>query len=324
MAGMRRLAFLLFASSLVLALPACQREAPRVAGAEAASSAAAPASAAPASSAAPAVSSASVAANGTTDDSPEALMTEAFPTWKHGGVQVLRVPHQQYPDESRTVAVQPSSVMKIDATHRALVTVGGPSDEHGEDASAHADPGVVGVYLFELRDGRWFKTRAQDSVVWSGSQGLVKDIRQVELAPGHAALVVEGGFMGQGVLTTAADIVEVEPAGARLVLPVLPLHEDSFGSAAAGCEDWAGGTRTPTSEELSDPNAFACREFTGTWRIEPVADGGPGDVIVAYRLNDTVDDAQGKGKHFERTERTVVFHYTPSGYAKASGELPAF
>lgn len=317
MAAMRRLSCLLFGSSFVLALAACQRDAPPRAPAGAASSSTPPASA-------PVASASSVVANGTTDDSPEALMTEAFPTWKHGGVQVLRVPHEQYPSEARTVAVQPSSVMKIDATHRALVTVGGPSDEHGEDAASHADPGVVGVYLFELRDGRWFKTRAQDSVVWSGSHGSVHDIRKFDLAPGHPALVVEGSFTGQGETSIAADIVEVEPAGARLVLPILPLHEDTFGSAADGCEDWVGGARTPTSEQLADPNAFACREFTGTWRVEPVADGGPGDVVVAYRLNDTVDDAQGKTKHFERTERTVVFHYTPTGYVKASGEPPAF
>lgn len=319
---MRRTAkFLLFLPLIAIAsLPACQRAAPPAAPARpvAASKVAA------ASAIASAASTTAATASGAVGDDLETLMRAAFPAWKPGQPQVLVVPHDQYPDKTRTVAVQPSMVVAIDKAHRALVTVGRPSDENGEDASAHADPGMVGVYLFERRTDHWIKTKAQDAATWQGSSGEVGDVKVIELGSGHRALLVEGGFTGQGETTVGADVVEIEPAGARVVLSGLPLHEDTFGAANLFCEEWVSGERTPTSADLADPDTEACQAYTGTWRVERAADAGRGDFVVAYKFRRTVDDAKSHSKRFEASERTVVFRYGPSGYVKLSGELPKY
>lgn len=246
-------------------------------------------------------------------------MQEAFPAWKVGGEQVLHVPDRERSAEyaeSAIVAAHPTMVVKMDATHRALVTVGRPSDEHGDDTASHADSGAVGVYVFELRTGRWFETRAQDAVAWTGSFGQVGEVKAVDLGPGHPALFVTGSHTGQGETTVWADVVEIESAGARIVLPGLQLHEDVFGGASQDCEDWVNGTREPTDRELADELDSQCQEVTGRWRIEQAGDSGRGDIVVAYTSHGVEADPQTHLNAFVIADETVRYRYSASGYAK--------
>ena len=246
-------------------------------------------------------------------------MQEAFPAWKVGGEQVLHVPDRERSAEyaeSAIVAAHPTMVVKMDATHRALVTVGRPSDEHGDDTASHADSGAVGVYVFELRTGRWFETRAQDAVAWTGSFGQVGEVKAVDLGPGHPALFVTGSHTGQGETTVWADVVEIESAGARIVLPGLQLHEDVFGGASQDCEDWVNGLREPTDRELADELDSQCQEVTGRWRIEQAGDSGRGDIVVAYTSHGVEADPQTHLNAFVIADETVRYRYAASGYAK--------
>jgi hypothetical protein len=294
----------------VATLTACQRSVPPTPAP--AASVALPVASVP-------VAPASAPARGAADDSKEALMQEAFPAWKVGGEQVLHVPDRERSAEyaeSAIVAAHPTMVVKMDATHRALVTVGRPSDEHGDDTASHADSGAVGVYVFELRTGRWFETRAQDAVAWTGSFGQVGEVKAVDLGPGHPALFVTGSHTGQGETTVWADVVEIESAGARVVLPGLQLHEDVFGGSSQDCEDWVNGLREPTDRELADELDSQCQEVTGRWRIEQAGDSGRGDIVVAYTSHGVEADPQTHLNAFVIADETVRYRYAASGYAK--------
>ena len=253
---------------------------------------------------------------GADSDGMDGLMAEAFPAWKADRFAVLKVPAPDSPKERMTVAIHPATVVKLDAAHRALVTVGHPSEGTDENTASHGDPAVVGVYLFELRKGRWFKTRAQDAVVWSGSSGELDGIDVAELGAGHPALLVKGSYGGQGETIDALDVVEVEPAGARVVLPGLQVHEDLFGGASQGCEDWVKGLREPTDEELANEFESQCQEVTGQWRIEPAGESGRGDIVVAYKSHGVEVDPETHLNAFVVADETVRYRYSASGYVK--------
>lgn len=256
------------------------------------------------------------------DDDMDALMRAAFPGWRHGDPRVLHVPQRDDANASTTIRIEPKMVVKVDDAHRALVTIGEVSDENGNDRGAHSDQGTAGVYLFERRAGRWVKTRAQDAVAWAGSDGVLSAIETANLGPGRPALFVEGSYTGQGETTVWAQVVEVGPTGARVVLPDLELHEDTYGATNGDCESWARGTRTPSRAELENESGSPCHEITGKWHVEPAVGAARGDLAVVYTVHRVVDDPQTKARSFETVTETVVYRDAPTGYARLSGNEP--
>jgi len=296
---------LLLASACVpigVALSACERPA------TAAAPVAAPVAVLPASSA-------------VADGSIAALMREAFPKWSGQGAVVLHVPSYDHPDERIAIAATPTMAVKIDATHRALVLVGTPSDEAGHDAASHAQGGNLGIRVFELQGGRWVQKTAQDSVMWSGSMGILGDVELVQLGPGHPALSIVSGFTGQGFNVRNLDVVELEPAGARVVLPGIRLSADALG-AYAGCDEWLNRHQVPSTEMLGDLNPGNCFEVGGAWHVQQAAGAERGDIVISFDGHRVVVDEHTQAKSVQAVAGTLVYRYGKAGYEKAGGENP--
>lgn len=266
-----------------------------------------------------ATSKPSPAAANTPDDSLQTLTRAAFPEWKGGDAVVLEVPSYNRPNERTTIAATPTMVVKMDATHRALVLVGTPADDEGHENASHAEGGNLGVYGFELRDGRWAKTTTQDSVLWSGSSGALGDVKLVDLGPDRPALAIEGGWTGQGYDVGGLDLVALEPAGARVVLADVRLRADSLG-LVDGCGEWLNKNVVPSRQVQADLTPENCFDVDGTWRVEPRAGAGRGDIVITFDGHRLAADPQTGAKSVQGVAGTLVYRDGKSGYEKASGE----
>jgi hypothetical protein len=311
------LSSVLLLSIAVLTLAACQRGAPPdVAGRPVPASIAAPASAA----AAPA-SAASAVALGATEDSPEALMQEAFPDWNGLRPYVMTVPEDDPRNGRARVATSPELVVEIDASHRALVVSGMRSNEVGENDAAHSQGGNLGVYWFTLREGRWFRTGAQESVLWSGSNGQLGTVKAVTLGAAHPAVAVEGGWCGQGACASGLYIVEIGAKDTRLVAPNLPLLTDTLG-VAMGCEELLEGKTAvaPAQREALSPDN--CFDVHGQWHVEPAPGAERADIVIAYAGHDLVQDPATHATSVREIDETVVYRFDGKRYARVSGRDP--
>ncbi len=253
------------------------------------------------------------------DDSVKTLTRIAFPEWKGAEAIVLEVPSYNQPNERTVVAATSTMVVAVDATHRALVLVGTPSDDEGRENASHAEGGNLGVYGFELRNGRWVKTTTQDSVLWSGSSGALGNLKRVDLGPGHAALAVEGGWTGQGYDVGALDLVALEPAGARVVLAGVRLRSDSLG-LVDGCGEWLNKNVAPSAPVQADLTPENCFDVDSAWHVEPRAGAERGDVVITFDGHRLAVDGQTQAKSVQPVAGTLVYRYGKSGYEKASGE----
>jgi len=252
-------------------------------------------------------------------DELKALTHVAFPAWKGEGAVVLQVPSFDDPKSPATIAATPAMVVTIDATHRALVMVGTPSDEQGHESAAHAQGGNLGVYGFERRDGHWLRTTAQDSVLWGGSSGALGEVKLVDLGRGHPALSIEGGWTGQGYDIAGLDLVALEPAGARVVLHDLRLHSDSLG-VVEGCDEWLNKGQAPSAKVLAELTPANCFDVTGAWRVQPAAGAGLGDIVVTFAGHRLVVDPRTQAKSVQAVAGTLTYRDAGAGYEKASGE----
>ena len=253
------------------------------------------------------------------DDGLKTLTRVAFPEWKGAEAVVLEVPAYSQPNERTVVAATPTMVVTVDATHRALVLVGTPSDDEGHENASHAEGGNLGVYGFELRGGRWVKTSTQDSVLWSGSSGALGNVKRVDLGPGHPALAVEGGWAGQGYDVGGLQLVALEPAGARVVLADVRLHSDSLG-LVDGCGEWLNKNVAPSAQVLADLTPENCFDVDSAWHVEPRAGAERGDIVIAFDGHRLAVDGQTQAKSVQAVKGTLVYRYGVSGYEKASGQ----
>lgn len=249
-------------------------------------------------------------------------MQEAFPDWRgdHPYLVSLAGPDPKGHDV-KMVAMSPAQVLALDATHRVLAVTGTISDDAGNPAGSHAEPGNLGAYWFELRGGRWFVTHRRDSILWQGSNGEVGTVKQADLGPRTRALIVESGWCGQGYCVVGLDVLEIGSDAASLVLADAALSSESLG-VAEGCKEMLEGAKDlapATSQALTPDNCF---DIGGKWRIAPRADADRGDVVIDFDGQELVEDPATHAKSVHNVAESVVFRYSGDGYKQSGGRNP--
>ncbi len=324
---MTRSTSLRFAPLLLLCvLAACQRTTPpppHVKVETPSAPPAAPAAPAPASVAVSWVDpdeAASAPAAGTLDDSKDALMHEAFPAWHPDRPLLAALPYDPKQAQSVTVVLKPALVVAVDDDQRVLVVTATPSDNQGNGAAYHDQPGNVRTYGFQLRDGRWFRTSPPPTSTWTGYEGEPGKIASIELGPRHHALVVENGTCWQGFCRTDLMLLGLE------VDEVTTLADLSLGSestaatencAAFVTERRANAAQVPKG--LDEENCFATE---GHWHLEPAPDSDWSDIVIAFTGRDIVTDPKTHALAAHDVDETLVLRRHGDKYEAVKGTNP--
>ena len=261
-------------------------------------------------------------------------MRIVFPKWDASRPWVMSVPgdqRQDVPDHSDIlVAMTPQAALRVDDDHRVLVVSGTPSDEHGENASAHAQAGDLGAYWLARRDGQWIVTARRDSLMWTGVSGSVGTVTAVELGKGHPAVVLVGGSCWQGFCGDWLSMIGFDDHGSITLVKGQMLDSSSI-SAFLDCDDRLSGTSSEADaasaaddDEAARPslNADNCFDIAGTWHLQPRRGAGHADLVLVYTGRDLAPDPKTGALVGRAISESLVLRYDGGVYSTVSGRDP--
>ncbi|MFG6457390.1 hypothetical protein [Roseateles sp. BYS96W] len=261
------------------------------------------------------LSSSLAVAAGAPDDSPEALMREAFTGWLPGRATTITAPG---PDGSpQQVSVVPQLVLALDASHRALVVSGVRVLEGGQRIESHSAPANLGVYVFTQRDGRWVASHATPSAGWTGFFGKPGRMHRVELGNGRVGLGVENDECWQGFCGEWLTLFDVTNDGTRQILHLMT--GSSSVNAPPECGAWLQGTR-PTPPAGHD--AKLCFDISGRWQLATAPGRDEADLIVHFEGRDGVVDARSGAARVNKVRETLVLRRQGERYEPLRGRNP--
>ena len=297
---------------MIVALVACQRDAPR---ASPAASASAPKPGG--STAVAARTAASAPARGAADDSEDALIKEAFPDWggQHGHVATI-AGRDAFEGEIQ-VAITPAFVLAVDDTHRVLVVTGAVADEMGV---GHLTEGTLGAYWFARREGRWFVSHREDSIVRDGTFGHVGKVARFDLGAGHPAVTVYSENCEFGNCLGSLYVVELWPDKSSLAINGIQVVSRAGTTDGVCSRALAGGREAASAPEHVSPED--CFDIAGTWRIEPSAGSERPDFVVQFKGHELDDDPATNPAAVKTIDQALVFRYAAGKYTVASGNNP--
>lgn len=261
------------------------------------------------------------APQGAADDSPEALMGLAFDGWTSDRSHAVKVPADEGADEKEaTVLVSPQQVVTLDADHRALV-VNGPLDAgDGTPQSGHAVGASVGVYGFERRSGRWFKTFERPSVTWTGFNGAAGRFKAQPLGPGRMALSIENGSCWQGYCGHWLEVFALSPDGAH------PLFNQRTSTSAVGategCTEWLAGKKLEVAADAAPITANNCFDINGQWRFEQAGDSGWPDVVLTFTGAEATQSKEDAPPALRTIKEQLVLRHDGTAYKPLRGRNP--
>lgn len=273
---------------------------------------------APVAAAAPPAS----ASAGAADDSPAALMAQAFPGWAATRPHAASMPSGEGAAQE-PVLVSPLKVVPLDAEHRMLLVTGVPDDGTGQPLQLHATSVNVGAYGFERREGRWVKTFERPSLVWTGFNGQVGEVKVHDLGAGRTALSLQNGTCGQDVCSEWVRFFALAPGDARALTPDLPLSRKL--EDAPGCAPWLAGQPASAPDPADAFTPENCVDVSGTWRFEPAADpatAGWPDLVVAFKGSKAVQDGSTGQAAPRAVDEKLVLRHDGRGYQVVSGRNP--
>lgn len=258
---------------------------------------------------------------GAADDQAASLMAEAFPGWTAKAPHPTRVPlGEAGARKTVTVLLAPALVAALDADHRMLVVSGPAADGKGGALVSHANGANVGVYGFERRDGRWFKSFEQPSLGWTGFYGEAGTLKAHALGSGRVALSAENGSCWQG---TCGDWLQVYALSLNEASPVASLAMGSSSTGATvGCEEWLKG-RPLAAGEAMPITADNCFSVSSRWRFEPKAgDSGWPDLVVDFSGGEAVEGDKPDQPKPRVVDEQLVLRHDGSAYKTLSGRNP--
>lgn len=228
-------------------------------------------------------------ATGALDDSPAALMAAVLRGGRPDGTGLQSVPAPQgAPEKTTLVSVSPSLVIPLDADHRMLVVSGIPTDGHGGIIQAHVTEANVGLYGFERRSGRWFRTVDRPSLTWTGFYGDAGELKSEPAGPGRAVLSILNGSCWQGQCGTWLEVYALTLLEARpLTRQLISSESDAF-----GCDEWQRGKPREPKEDDPPVDYDRCYAIEGRWRFESSTSSGWPDLVLSFTGYDAVHDSK--------------------------------
>jgi len=273
---------------------------------------------APPAASAPAASSAQPA--GAADDSPAALMAQAFSGWTSQAGHAVDVPSGEGTRKDR-VLVSPTLVATLDADHRVLIVSGVPDDGHGQPEAAHATAVNLGLYGFEARAGRWFKTFERPSLAWTGSYGSPGELKVHAFGAGRAVLSVQTEDCGQGFCGQRLQLFALNPRDAS------ELADQRLGGSATdatvGCDEWLQGKPLGAAETPDPITPGNCYDVRGEWRFEKPVDSAWPDLVITFTGTQASQDPKGGDVTRRIVDEQLVMRHDGTRYKVLSGRNPA-
>ena len=260
------------------------------------------------------------APQGAANDTPAALMAQAFEGWTSGQPHVVDMPAEKGADEKTSrVLVSPTQVITLDDDHRALV-VTGPLDGGGEPVSGHAVGASVSVYGFERRGGRWFKTFERAAITWTGFYGEAGSFKVHPVGPGRVALSIENGSCWQGY---CGHWVEVFALGATDARPLFNQRTSTSSTGATeGCTEWLEGKKLAGADDTASISATNCFDVNGKWRFEPAGDSGWPDVVLTFTGAEATQEKEDTPPVLRAVEEQLVLRHDGTAYKPVRGRNP--
>lgn len=303
---MMRLATRLVLSCVSLGLlPACQ-----------------PGADAPKPVAAPPAASAATAPAGAPNDAADSLMAEAFPGWTSKAPYPMAAPSREAADgKAVRVLVSPALVAALDADHRMLVVSGPEVGGDGRPQDFHPAQAHVGLYGFERRGDRWFKTFERPSLTWTGFNGNAGTLKVHAVAAGRTVLSIENGSCWQG---TCGEWLQLYALGINEAKALSSLMAASTSTGATfGCAEWLKGQPLAASDEAMPITADNCFDVSSQWRFETRADA-PGwpDLVVTFSGSEAVGAVKPNQFVPRAIDSRLVLRHDGSGYKVFSGRNP--
>ncbi len=249
------------------------------------------------------------------DDSPEALMREAFTGWQPG--QVTTILATGADGSPQQVTVVPQLVLALDASHRALVVSGVRLLDGGQPNESHGAPANLGVYVFTQRGGRWAASHATPSAGWTGFFGKPGRLHRVELGGGRVGLAVENDECWQGFCGEWLTLFAVANDGARQILHLMT--GSTSVNATPECSAWLKGARA-TLPGPHDPKL--CFDISGRWQLATAPGREEADLIVHFVGRDAGIDARNGAARVNKIRETLVLRRQGERYEPLRGRNP--
>ncbi len=139
-------------------------------------------------------------------------------------------------------------------------------DDNGAPLDCHACGALLGVHIYaRAANGQgWVRERGSHQVMHVGAYGALPAARLVELAPGRAGLLLEGGDMGQGYASQYGVLVDLGGDTPREASDFIDLGASNEGACDASVKPG-----TPVAQEPGA--AEACWSYQGTLTLAPPA-----------------------------------------------------
>jgi hypothetical protein len=189
---------------------------------------------------------------------------------------------------------------------RVVAIVNGtPSDENGNDMSAHPMGGQLNVYVLRRNGDGWTVLERHEGLGDLGSNGQIGDVNWLTLGPGKPGFAVSSGGVWQGYVIANAAIFELD-------------HN---------VRDLGGFPQMSSNEGACMPGIEDCWTVEGALRFvdQPRPDGYR-DILVDFEDKRFTVTENGKGdlvQHIKTTRRqTARYRFNGKQYALVSGVNP--
>lgn len=182
--------------------------------------------------------------------------------------------------------------------------------EDGTAQSAHANGGLLNVYLMRQEEGQWKILKRHENVATLGSHGQLGTVQWVTLAKDKPGLAVLSGGTWQGYTVENLAVFDLTANIMReLTGEHISIHSDSDG----GCDPEGEGE---------------CWSVTGKWRFEPAkAAADYDDIVIDFSGQTSKGAAASKGQPATpRVENKVTgkarYAYDGKAYKLVEGANP--
>lgn len=182
--------------------------------------------------------------------------------------------------------------------------------EDGTAQSAHANGGLLNVYLLRQESGRWNILKRHENVATLGSHGQLGTVHWVTLAKDKPGLAVLNGGTWQGYTVTNLAVFDLAAENMKeLTGEQIQIHSDSDG----GCDPEGDGE---------------CWSVTGKWRFEPArAAAAYDDIVIDFSGQTSKGGAPNKGQGAaprveQKVSGTARYAYDGKTYKLVEGVNP--
>jgi len=229
-----------------------------------------------------------------------ALFGDRYDTAGRAAVATVRLD-----DTARNLAMTFISAARLPDGRVAALVNGAMADDNGNETAAHADAGILNVYLLRPDGAGWQVDERHENVAALGSEGHMGDARWVALGPGKPGFIMSSGGIWQGYSISYADVYEL---GAAI------RHLGNF--KEAGSNDGACG-----------PDSGECWDIKSRLRVVPDAGhDGYRDIVAnfsgkRYSIT-TVKDDEVATHQLAPIRQTVRYRFNGKQYVPMSDTNP--